>query len=234
MGLSGTKLDLILNALDSKFSEDASILPDQSAELIFECCYHILRNQVPLTSLSQEIESKYKELDSIKAQIDHYNVLRSESEANLKKQLATANIVDSQLEFFIDVKAQLEAYGFEMGDLTNLVMFMDDVKDFNGDAELMIRECKDIDSLKKKKINLESQCDATEKNLEMYKLRESEAKEQWGYFYQGKLEFDKLLRMGLAPLAIVRISYYHRKALSYTLLNEAHSRDRNIRRHGIR
>jgi hypothetical protein len=148
--------------------------------------------------------------------------------------LATANIVDSQLEFFIDVKAQLEAYGFEMGDLTNLVMFMDDVKDFNGDAELMIRECKDIDSLKKKKINLESQCDATEKNLEMYKLRESEAKEQWGYFYQGKLEFDKLLRMGLAPLAIVRISYYHRKALSYTLLNEAHSRDRNIRRHGIR
>lgn len=44
---------------------------------------------------------------------------------------------------------------------------MDDVKDFNGDPELIIEECKGIDSLKKKKIDLESQCDAIEKSRDV-------------------------------------------------------------------
>jgi hypothetical protein len=67
MGLTGKKLDLILNALDSKFTEDDSIAPDQFAELLLQCCFFILKNQVPLKNLLQEIESKYKESDNLKA-----------------------------------------------------------------------------------------------------------------------------------------------------------------------
>lgn len=206
MGLTGKKLDLILNALDSKFTEDDSIAPDQFAELLLQCCFFILKNQVPLKNLLQEIESKYKVSDNLKAQSNHYNVLRTESEANLKSQLAAADVIESPLEFFTDVRAQLEGYGFELGDLTDIVIFMEDVKDFNGDPELLINVCMDIDSLKKKKINLESQRDTIEKNLELYKLRESEASKQRDYFYQGKLEFDRLVRMGIAPLAIIQIT----------------------------
>lgn len=97
-GPSGTKLDRILNALDSKFSEECSIAPDQSAELTFQCCNFILRNQVPLTNLTHEIESKYKELGNLRAQIDHYTVLRTESEANLENQLVAANVTKLQLD----------------------------------------------------------------------------------------------------------------------------------------
>lgn len=65
MEVNGTNVDLILGTLDSKLVHD-SVSPDQAAHLIFERCSFILKNQIPLKDLQQEIASKYDELSNKK------------------------------------------------------------------------------------------------------------------------------------------------------------------------
>jgi len=204
-GFEKNKIESLLQAVNSIFTEDASISPQLAAKLVHQICNMILKYNVAPNKLAEQLESKYRELDDINEKIKENKNQLAESEYEKNVTLEKNNSTLEQVEQFANTKEELEGLGIDIRNLVHIVNIFTNVRELGWRPRRIITQMKKYNSIRNKKALLEQECDVLESNLEAYRKKHEEERKYFNWFYASKIAFDKLLSMGVKPDHIYRI-----------------------------
>ncbi len=160
----------------------------------------VTKEKIPLTKLANTCENGYAELERVEADIAKNKQIQQKSNADVQKVIAKNIAILDEIKDYLNTKETLQANGLWIGDLTNkMVNFIINVKKMNYDIPSIISQLSSIDSLERRRDELNKDCEYYEANLAEYGLKLMAAEDYWGKHEASVELYANAIAMGLTP-----------------------------------
>jgi hypothetical protein len=209
-----------LRALDSVCRQDGSLKPDIVATLLLQIFNFILKYEISLDRLPEEIERIYSELGKLNEEINQTKKSLNELKNQRNKVLAEYGLTLKELENFARLRQSFEEAGLDFENREEIHYVLCNIREMDYDAQNLIEEVKNIRVIKLTKSELERKCEELEKNLEIYQKKEHELKRNWSFLFPAIEVIKELLQRGENPVNIYNIFDVLSKHQPYLSLND--------------
>ena len=175
------------------------ITEKQAISIIIQIADFVTKEKIPLTKVASYVENGYAELERVEAEIAKNKQIQQKSNADVQEVVAKNIASLDEIKDFLKSKETLQAYGLWIGDLAKTVNFINKLKKNSYDISSIISKLSSIDSLERRRDELDRDCEYYEANLTEYGLKLKAAEDYWGKHEASAELYANSIAMGLTP-----------------------------------
>jgi hypothetical protein len=197
-GSSNEKLTQFITNLQ-KECDFNGINVDQAITTLVQIAEIAATQKITLVHLSSHIEKEYAEAERIESDLEFNREILEWSNKNVENALVINRVTLEKITKYSSVEKILRLHGLLIGDLTSTVRVVTNLKHWGYDPSLVVSKLSEIESLERRKAELEKECDNIEANLEQYAIKLKAAQTYWGNHEALADLYANAVSMGLTP-----------------------------------
>jgi hypothetical protein len=155
--------------------------------------------KIPLEQLSSHIEKEYAEAERIESDLEFDREVLEMSNEGVEDALIRNRFTLDKITKYSSVEKRLRQHGLLIGDLTATVRVIMNLKSMGYDPSRIVSKLSEIESLERRKGELEKECDNYEANLEQYAIKLNAAEKYWGRHEASVDLYANTVSMGVTP-----------------------------------